>query len=88
MKQFVYPAVLYLDEEASCYTVAFHDLNLFTEGDTVEDAFLSAKEFLEAYFECAVEFDEDAEDASEYLSVSGDNKKNIVLLVDTKVEKK
>jgi len=82
MKQFVYPIVLYLDNETNCYTVAFHDLDIYTEGDTVEEAFLKAKEFLEAYFGCVVEFDETPEQASKYLEVAQKNKENIVLLVN------
>jgi predicted RNase H-like HicB family nuclease len=80
MKQFVYPIVLYLDETTNCYTVAFHDLEIYTEGDTVEEAFLKAGEFLEAYFDCIVEFDETPEEASNYLNVLDKHQKDIVLL--------
>lgn len=83
MKQFVYPVVLYLDEQTNGYTVAFHDLDIYTEGDTVEEAFSKAKEFLEAYFECIVEFDETPEEASAYLQTAKKYEGNIVLLVDT-----
>jgi predicted RNase H-like HicB family nuclease len=86
MKQFVYPVVLYLDEETNCYTVAFHDLDIYTEGDTVEEAFLAAKEFLQAYFECIVEFDEIPEEASTYLQTEKKYEGNIILLVDTDKE--
>ena len=82
MKQFVYPAVLYLDQEENLYTVAFHDLDIYAEGETVEECFLKAQEILEAFFECVIEFDTEAEDPTEYLKVVGDNKSNIVLLVD------
>jgi predicted RNase H-like HicB family nuclease len=80
MKQFVYPIVLYFDDTTSCYTVAFHDLDIYTEGDTVEEAFLKATEFLEAYFDCIVEFNETPEEASKYLSVFEKHKKDLVLL--------
>lgn len=82
MKQFVYPIVLYFDNDASCYTVAFHDLDIFTEGDTVEEAFLKAKEFLEAYLDCSVEFNETPEAATEYLKVAKESGENIVLLIE------
>ncbi|MDD4211068.1 MAG: type II toxin-antitoxin system HicB family antitoxin [Clostridia bacterium] len=82
MKQFVYPIILYFNEETNCYTVAFDDLDIYTEGDTVEEAFLKAKEFLEAYFECVVEFDETPEEASTYLATAKKNEGNIILLVN------
>ena len=50
MKQFVYPIILYFNEETNCYTVAFDDLDIYTEGDTVEEAFLKAKEFFGSLF--------------------------------------
>ena len=81
MKQYVYPAVLYFDKEIENYVVAFHDLHLYTEGDTIEEAFVSAKEFLEAYFECAIEYNEEAENATEFLKVV-----DIVLLVDAQIK--
>jgi predicted RNase H-like HicB family nuclease len=86
MKQFVYPVVLYLDKDTNYYTVAFHDLDIYAEGTTVEDAFLNAKEFLKAYFECLVKFGEEADEASEFLKIADENLANIVLLVDAEVE--
>jgi len=80
VKQFVYPIVLYFDNETNYYTVAFHDLDIYTEGETVEEAFLKAHEFLEAYFDCLVEFNETPEEASKYLKVLEKHKKDIVLL--------
>jgi|AntRauTorcE11897_2_1112592.scaffolds.fasta_scaffold00001_455 predicted RNase H-like HicB family nuclease len=82
MKQFVYPVTLYLDDETNCYTVAFSDLDIYTEGDTVEEAFLKAKEFLKAYFECLDEFEETPDQASDYLKIAKNSAGNIVLLVD------
>ena len=86
MKQFVYPIVLYFDNETNYYTVAFHDLDIYTEGETVEEAFLKAHEFLEAYFDCIVEFNEIPEEASKYLNVLEKHKKEIVLLAKITVK--
>lgn len=86
MQQYVFPAILYKDPESKGYTVVFHDLNyLCTEGETVEDAFLRAKEFLEVYCRCALEYNGEIEIATRYEDVETD-KKNIVLLVDAEIE--
>ncbi|MGD9901093.1 MAG: type II toxin-antitoxin system HicB family antitoxin [Spirochaetales bacterium] len=85
MKQYVYPAVFYYNKEEDCYTVAFHDLQIYTEGDTVEKAFLSAKEFLEAYFECIDEFNVKVPEPSDYDLVVKENKNHTVLLVDVEI---
>ncbi|MBQ7978013.1 MAG: hypothetical protein IJ301_05455 [Clostridia bacterium] len=85
MQQFVFPAVLYKDAENRGYTIVLHDLNICTEGTTVEDAFLRAKDFLEAYCKCALEYNGEVEEATKYVDVSTDAQ-NIVLLVDAVVD--
>jgi len=85
MQQFVFPAILYKDKENRGYTIVFHDLNICTEGSTVEDAFLRAKEFLEVYCRCALEYNGVLDEATKYVNVETETK-NIVLLVDAEIE--
>ena len=84
MQQFVFPAVLYKDAENNGYTIVLHDLNICTEGVSVEDAFLRAKDFLEVYCRCALEYNGEVEPAIKYIDVKTDEK-NIVLLVDAEI---
>jgi predicted RNase H-like HicB family nuclease len=86
MKQFVYPAVLYLDKEYNSYAVALYDINVFTEGETVEDAFLKAKSFLCSYCECALKVNGFVDDATSYLDTVKKHKNDIVLLIDAQVD--
>lgn len=81
MKVVMYPAVLYYDNDADCYSVAIHDIGVFTEGETIEEAYLSAKEFLSVYTEYTIELKSDFEAATPYIDVKKENEKNIVLLV-------
>lgn len=81
MQHFVFPAVLYRDDEGKGYTIIFHDLNICTEGSTVEEAFLRAKEYLDVYCRCALEYNGEMDKATRYLDVVTDSG-NIVLLVD------
>ncbi|MBQ8761824.1 MAG: type II toxin-antitoxin system HicB family antitoxin [Clostridia bacterium] len=85
MKQFVFPAVLYKDKENRGYTIILHDISVCTEGETVEEAFLRAKEFLETYCRCALEYNGEVEEATKYEDVEKEPN-NIVLLVDAQIE--
>ncbi len=84
MQQFVFPAILYKDMENRGYTIVFHDLNICTEGASVEDAFLRAKEFLDVYCRCALDYNGEVDEATKYEDVVTDDK-NIVLLVDAQI---
>ena len=84
MQQFVFPAILYKDLENRGYTIVFHDLNICTEGVTVEDAFLRAKDFLQVYCKCAIEYNGEVEQATKYADVETEPQ-NIVLLVDAEI---
>ena len=82
MQQFIFPAVLYKDSEGNGYTIVLHDINVCTEGATVEEAFINAKEYLEVYCRCALEYNGEVEKASKFADVEAESKNNIVLLVD------
>lgn len=49
--QFTYPAVFYYDEEYEDYAVEFSDICIYAEGDTMEEAYQNAQNFLLAYLE-------------------------------------
>lgn len=86
MKDIVYPAVLYKDKDSGWYTIAIHDVGIITEGDSVESAFLKAKEYLYALCECAIKFECRLDDASKFNDVYNSHKNNIVILVDARLE--
>ena len=82
MKDLVYPAIVYRDEEENGYTISIQDLGIVTEGETVVDAYIKAKQYLAAMVDCDIKFDCDIESPSQFEKVYKENKKNIVLLVD------
>lgn len=86
MKDLVYPAILYKDDEMGTntgwYTIKIPDLGIVTDGETVVDAYIKAKEFLCATIDCAIKFDCDIESPSDFEKVYKENKKWIVLLID------
>ena len=81
MVQYVFPAVLYKDSENRGYTIVLHDVNIFTEGVTVEDAFLRAKEMLAFYCKCAMLYNGEVDKATSFVDVVCEPK-NIKLLID------
>lgn len=87
-QQFVFPAVLYYDEDNLNYAVAFYDIDVFTEGTTVEDAFKSAKDYLEAYIKFSMHLNDDVDIATSYVVVKEEHENDIVLLVDAEVDPK
>lgn len=90
MKELVYPAVIYKDDEKGTntgwYTISIQDLGIVTEGETVVDAYIKAKEYLCAMVDCAIKFDCEIESPSDFEKIYKENQKgknkNIVLLVD------
>lgn len=55
MKQITYPALFYYDKEYDDYAVEFSDICIYAEGDTMEDAYKTAQDYLRAYFDCCAE---------------------------------
>lgn len=86
MKDLVYPAVVYKDEDNNGYTIAIHDVGVFVDAETIVDAYIKAKEYLCAMVDCAIKFDCEIETPSDFEKIYNDNNKgkikNIVLLVD------
>lgn len=79
-----YPCVFYYDADSNSYTAAIHDLELFAEGDTVEEAFAQIKDVLTTYLKYAKKYDEPFNEPTPFDVVKKDNK-NIVCLVDAQI---
>ncbi len=47
--QYLYPAIFVKDEEGA-YQVIFPDLDIYTDGNNLSEAYLAAKELLRVYF--------------------------------------
>ncbi len=88
MKELVYTAVLYKDDEQGTntggYTIAIKDLNIVTEGATVVEAYIRAKMDLCAMVDCAIKYDCEIAAPTEFDKFYNDKKyKNcIILLID------
>ena len=58
MQQYVFPAVFIRNEDES-FSVVVPDLNITTDGNTIEEAYLYIKDYLRIFCEYAVKMDED-----------------------------
>ena len=86
MKAYVYPAVLYKDEEVGGFTIAIFDLSLFNEGDTVEEAHKIMQSMLVSYVETCLKYGIELPPPSDFNKVIEANPKNLCILVEAQVK--
>ena len=79
--QFVYPAVFAKGNEE--IVVNFPDLGITTEGNSFEEAFLFAKDFLRVYCSYALRFNLDITKPSFFTEIKDQFKNENTMLVDT-----
>jgi predicted RNase H-like HicB family nuclease len=81
MAHFVYPAIFYYDSDYDNYAVAFPDVNIYTDGDTMEEAYVNAQEYLLSYLDCCEQLGTVPEQPSSFQKVVNDHKGENVMLV-------
>ncbi len=84
MQQYVFPAVFIRNEDES-FSVVVPDLNITTDGNTIEEAYLYIKDYLRIFCEYAVKMDEDILMPTKYETICERFKKNYVMLIDAVV---
>lgn len=85
MKKFVYPVILFADAEKKYYTVLFPDLDIVASGETVEQAYIAAGDYLQSYLEFAGKMNTEITSPSTFEDTQALNPKRIVLLADAEV---
>jgi len=88
MKKYVYPAVVYYDEDAAVYVISIEDLGIIVEGDTVEEAHRRAGKFMDTYLETAMKQELEIPDATEFESMVAAHPKEMVVLVESTLNNK
>lgn len=84
--QFLYPAIFVRDENDS-FQVIFPDLDIYTDGKNMSEAFLFAKDLLYVFFSYAVKYDVDFNKPSKLENLALKCKENeTVMYVDAVVE--
>lgn len=85
MEQFIFPAVFFQEEDETDYTVAFPDLNIYTDGKNLVDAFLYAKDYLRVYCSYARKYEMEIETPSKLVDIINKFPNGICMLVDALV---
>ena len=85
--QFIYPAVFMKDEDTESFQVYFTDLNIYTSGKNLDEAYLNARNLLSVYFNYAVKYEIDVNEPSKLEKILEKCKENeIVMLIDALIE--
>ena len=82
MKQFIYPAIYYADNENETSTLLLPDPDIIASSDTVENAFISAKDHLQSYVDWSIKFGGEISEATSFKDTAALNPKRDILLVD------
>lgn len=79
MKRYIYPMVLFTDEN-DIYTALYPDLNLLASGYTIEDVYARANEYLRFYVTSSLKYGSKMVNNSTYSEIQALNPNRIVLL--------
>ena len=83
--RFLYPAIFI--EEEDLYQVIFPDLNIYTDGKDMSEAFLHAKDMLYVYFSYAMKYDTEFNKPTKLQNLATKCKENeTVMYIDALVE--
>ncbi len=85
MKRYIYPMVLFTDENES-YTALYPDLNLLASGFSIEDVYARANEYLNFYVTSALKYETKIVSGSTYSEIQALNPNRIVLLGSSVVD--
>lgn len=85
MKRYIYPMVLFTDEN-DLYTALYPDLNLLASGTSIEDVYARANDYLDFYIVSAMKFGTKIASMSTYAEIQALNPKKVVLLGSAQVE--
>lgn len=84
--QFLYPAIFVKDDLGSCQVI-FPDLNIYTDGKNVSEAYLYAKDLLRVYFSYALKYEIEYNKPSKIENLMPKCKENeTVMYIDAVVE--
>lgn len=85
MKRYIYPMVLFTDEN-DLYTALYPDLNLLASGFSIEDVYVRANEYLGFYITSSLKYESKIVSSSTYSEIQALNPNRIVLLGSTAVD--
>lgn len=85
MKRYIYPMVLFTDEN-ELYTALYPDLNLLASGNSIEDTYSRANDYLQFYVTSTMKYEAKLAASSNYSEIQALNPNKIVLLGSASIE--
>ena len=85
MKRYIYPMVLFTDEN-DLYTALYPDLNLLASGFSIEDVYSRANDYLFFFLNSAIKYDAKIANMSTYAEIKALNPQKIVLLGSAEID--
>lgn len=85
MEQYIFPAIFFQEEGETDYTVVFPDLNIYTDGKTLVEAFLFAKDYLKVYCTYAKKYEMEIATPTKLTQIMEKFPKSICMLIDALV---
>ena len=79
---YIYPAVVYKENEDEPFVMVLPDVNIVSEGDTIEDALKDARNQLKVYLTCVKSFNANLAKATDFMEFREKYKNQILLLVE------
>jgi len=83
---YIYPAVVYKQDETEPFVIVMPDVNIVCEGDTVENALIEAKNQLKIYLQCVKRFNANLASATDFITFKNKYKDETLLLVECELD--
>lgn len=83
---YIYPAVVYKENDDEPFVMVLPDVNIVCEGDTIEEALKECRSQLKIYLECVKSFGANLSKASDFMKLKEKYKDEILLLVECEVD--
>ena len=88
MKNFTYPAVIFSDQETGAAVIAIYDLNLFAEGESVEEAHANIQALLAVHMSYAMKNNLSFNEPTPFKDMVKNYPKQLCVLVECKLDDK
>ncbi len=83
---YIYPAVVYKENEDEPFVMVLPDVNIVCEGDTIEETLKEARGQLKVYLQCVKSFGANLAKATDFMEMKERYKNEILLLVECEIE--
>ncbi len=85
--EFLYPAIFIKDEEDGSFQVIFPDLNIYTDGKNLSEAYMNAKDLLTVYFTYVFKYETEFNMPSKFEQLASKCKPNeTLMLINASIE--